>query len=579
MEIKSNTMGKLNKIRNGNVFDSPLIFIRELLQNSQRSKSKRVDFLVLDDMLSCYDNGCGCSDPASVFTLDLSEWESTSEGYGIGFWSCLAIPGISTIKVRSHSWECMLDAEKLFGNSDLSVERKKSEPMSGFYVELKSEWFREHADEIQLYLFDIAKYLPMQVTINEFVVPQYDLFDNYREENFCMQFDNRIFKAKLEICHNYHNVLKLYYEKRLVEESYLLPYVKGVIEIKNGKLTLKEPDRTSYCKDEKADSFIKKLRECVSQLYKSYISENGIDDDFFADGMHYWLELREYERFLRFEEDMVQETPAAQDIPVQAAAVAVSIGSVPLSGDIFERKDICTTQNFGVSKPVQKTVRPVVHVTDGMQNFRDKIKRMRKSVWVNKEECDQYSNWIQVAKYKGLNVIVAKNALYEEALRKYRIVHISELDECFTESYVKQDIRLRNGKEEAFIALLRPICRKYDLPEDTFLLCNISIQSQFVVDGEVVMRKKTCNKKDAIQVYGVTDRKNIFLDRDAMGLWRFSLRKDNNVIGIWEIKALLANVNTIAHELAHFLYDTKDNTPAHYQAEIKIQQEIIKLYL
>ena len=56
--------------------------------------------------------------------------------------------------------------------------------------------------------------------------------------------------------------------------------------------------------------------------------------------------------------------------------------------------------------------------------------------------------------------------------------------------------------------------------------------------------------------------------RRAIGLQRFNLT--GNGIGVHELKALMANLKTISHELAHLMYDTEDNTKYHFEMEDKI---------
>jgi len=580
--IKSNTLGKLQKIRNGSVFDSPVIFIREFLQNSQRSRAKNVSFTIDGDTLVCIDDGCGCSNPDYVFTLDLSEWESTKEGYGIGFWACLCFPGLKEVTVESKGWKCSFDVDRLFATGDMSVKQENAaEHLKGFRVTLKSEQFEDYYNEIEGYMFNVAKYLPMTVRINEFPVPHYDLFDSYEESSFTMEYDNRLFKAKLEIDSSYYpsKSAELYYEKRIVDSIGGIPYVKGIIEAKNGKLTLKEPDRTSYVHDEKSRIFIQKIQECVRDLYKKYIAAYGVDDDGYSKAISYWLDLKDYERMLDFDDYMLQKAKKEENPQPVEQEVVNHIGSVEAGN--FKKEDVVSQQTFHVaaksSQPVCNTC-PSKQAHGERKAFRDKVKSMKRSVWVSKNEYTMYSDEIQVARYKGLNVIIAKNDLYATALGNYGITHISGLEDAFREVYVKNDICLKNGKEEAFIALLQPICRKYGLADDTFLICNLSIESNFVVDGEVVFKRSVKNTRNNIQIYGVTDHVHIYLDRNALGLNRFNLKKGSDTVGIWEVKSLLRNVNTIAHEMAHLLKNTKDNTPEHYQAEIQYQNGIIELY-
>lgn len=572
MQIKSNTLGKLQKIRGGNVFDSPLIFIRELLQNSQRSKASNVDFTVSDNKLIVKDDGCGCKNPENVFTLDLSSWESTMEGYGIGFWSILCIPNIGLVTVKSKNWCCSFDAVKLFEEGDLSVTTKAIDSISGFEVIIESDYFSLNYGEIKSYLSNVAKYLPFSTKINGEGIQKSDIFSDFEPESFCKEYDNKYFRAKLSISCDFYTEVKMYYEKRFVRDFTQLDYIKGVFEVKNNKITLKEPDRTSYTKDEKYTELTCKLEECAKDLWLSYVKEFGVDDNLYYDGIHCWLSVKDYEKYLVFDDDMIlsSEEPEEKIIPKVEETVEKASN---IDSNIFTKPDVVKTQTLSV----RKSSEIVAAKEKDSIKLKDAVKKMKRSVWCSKNEYSMYQDLIQKARYKGLNVIVAKNVLYEEALKKYGILHISQLEDAFSETFIEKDICLKTSKEEAFIQLLQPIVKKYDLPADIFLIANISIESSFSVNGELIFKKKEVNKKDDIRVYGVTNGIHIFLDRTALGLSRFNIKKNN--LGVWELKALMNSVNTIAHELSHYLYLTVDNTPEHYSHEIALQQEIISLYV
>jgi Zn-dependent peptidase ImmA (M78 family) len=69
----------------------------------------------------------------------------------------------------------------------------------------------------------------------------------------------------------------------------------------------------------------------------------------------------------------------------------------------------------------------------------------------------------------------------------------------------------------------------------------------------------------------------IILDRKHMNLkvYRIALGKP---FGINTLKAVVGNLPTITHELAHMIYHTDDNTVLHYQMMEKIYHEITALY-
>lgn len=575
MQIKSNTLGKLQKIRNGNVFDSPYIFIRELLQNSQRSKAKNIYFEVYNNKFVCYDDGCGCKNPENVFTLDLSDWESTDEGYGIGFWSCLCIPELKSISVQSKNWICKVDAERLFEIGDLSVNMEKSTSINGFRVIFESDFFLQNYEEVEDYVNKCAEYMSLNVIFDGIMVPKKDIFDDFKPNSFCMEFNNRLFRAKFAVLSRSWSNVSLYYEKRLVREDVgFAGFVEGVMELKKGGLTLREPDRTNWVNDEKYRNFCKKVDACIKELYIAYIKRYGVDDEEFVNAIFSTLDLKDYEKYLSFDEEMVQQEILGE--VGESYVEAASIASDAVNMVVFNSSEHKQDDNVHVQSP--RIFVPETTISSKPNNsFASAVKKMKRSVWVGKNEYPDYQDSIQKANYQGLNVIIARNKLYEQVLIENRIIHISNLQDCFTETFIRTDVELKTNKEEAFIEMLNPIIRHFNLDRNIFMIANLTVESVFHDDnGEVIFKKKITNKHNNIQIYGETNGIYVYLDRKALGLHRFNIKKGN--FGIWELKALMSNINTIAHELAHYFYNTTDNTPEHYQHEVDIQKQIIELY-
>src|SRR5699024_4096563 len=117
-----------------------------------------------------------------------------------------------------------------------------------------------------------------------------------------------------------------------------------------------------------------------------------------------------------------------------------------------------------------------------------------------------------------------------------------------------------------------------NLPLNTFVIGNIEVNSKLEYNGKILFSERSKNTKDSIKVYAVEDNGLIILDRTALNLSRFKLSKEGP-FGINDLKCIFSIINTIAHELAHLLYGTKDNTINHYKTETVIQKEIIELYI
>jgi hypothetical protein len=211
------------------------------------------------------------------------------------------------------------------------------------------------------------------------------------------------------------------------------------------------------------------------------------------------------------------------------------------------------------------------------QSLKDAIKRKKKRVWVKASEAEEYKDLRAKAEYYGIKVFVANNILHENVFEKYEVPYISELEDSIQKRYFVKNVGIRTKKEKYFIELLRPICEFYNIPKNTFLIGNLKLYLEMVLRGQVVNREIIVNRRDEVGVEGVCQEGNIILDRHAINLSRFNLL--GNGIGINEIKAIMANLELLSHELAHLIYNTEDNTEEHFKREREIQREIVNLYL
>ncbi|MCK9471687.1 MAG: hypothetical protein M0Q88_08045 [Bacilli bacterium] len=205
------------------------------------------------------------------------------------------------------------------------------------------------------------------------------------------------------------------------------------------------------------------------------------------------------------------------------------------------------------------------------------LKKTNRKVWVSASEMEDYADLISKVEYYGVKVFIARNVLHENVFKSNNIPYITAIEEGIKKTNVKWDVELKTKKEEKFIELLQPLCNYYNLPLNTFKIGNLKLMIETILDGKVINREIIENKKNSIKLYGVTDGEDIILDRRALGLQRFNLSDGN--LGVNEFKALMANLKTISHELAHLLYNTEDNTKEHRGMEYLIYDEIVGLYL
>lgn len=586
MEIKSNTIGKFRKMAGGTVFSNALVFVKEYLQNCQRARAKHVFITVDETHFSIRDDGCGCK-PEDFLSFDKSSWKYVSEGFGIGGWSGLAVPELKYFGIRSRAWSAKIDVPHVLETGDLDINVKDEPYMKGFGLMLTSEWFKIHDDEVEEEVRRAARYMPFVTVVNGCEVERSTIIDDFYPENdFSNTIRHRGYTAKFTPARRFNSDIKLYYDGREINTPWWIQGdVDGVIDIKPGTVTMKEPDRTEIIEDSLYRAFKKMVKEDIKATYRKWIEENGVENETYAENIASVLSVKDYDRYLKLdpsifpvtagkteeeneaEEDTENAVESNSNTYYAAASIAVSANKA-----LFSEPDFKTTFTPVAVKAAKKR-RKIAE--DG--SFREGIRKLgKKSFYVKAYEAEEYKEAMAEADYAGLNVLIAKNTLYENAFIARNIPHISELQNSMKKTMERKESRLKTKKEEAFIAMLNPIVEKYNLKENAFRLANLSEVIEVWLGGKRIYRRVVKNRPGKIEIFGETDHSNIFLDRTAMGLKNYHL--SGGRMGVWEYKALLNAIPTIAHELAHYLYGTTDNTVKHYQAIEKLSHEIAELY-
>lgn len=651
--FKSNTEGKIKKLLNGSIFASNTTFITELFQNSQRALAKNVKITQKEDTFIFEDDGIGLKNPEGLMTFDYSEWESTDEGFGIGFWSVLAIDYLEKIIIESNKYlitcNVSLLREIVNGESNDQLEDVLSldimdKSKRGFKVTLISDFFNDCLiDEIE----ENCKYLDFDVYYNEALLDKIDLFDEV-DGDFVEEFNTRLFSAKLSVTSNC-NYPEVYYENRKVCDLYNLPYVEGIIKLKPKAVTLREPDRTEIIYDNKRYVFINKITDSVKRLYKNFLEYLDDSDilDVYENSIIEYLSVNDFEKYLKIDDiDIVEEVNKdefedtinrfslsnqyeeeinekdSNEMKIQentnlsevASSIAIEIdNSISLddnisyenisaidkgnkSSSIFNnieeiyesnKNSIFNSDDYKDESDTATTrinVRSLLNDKELYSNTPNKslkefIKKNKSVVWVEARYREHYKENIALAEYYGVKVLIAKNSLFEQYFKEKNIDYITSLKDKVIIEMTYKDITTKTDKEITFLKILEPVRKSLNLPEGFFKIANISKVTTINLNNKTKVLKEK-NSKNKINTYAVSNGKEIIFDRTAIGLKRFNLSSSKNVsIGKNELKCLMYNMDTIAHELAHVLYNTTDNTTEHFFAQSKIQEELVKLYI
>lgn len=560
MPITSDVIGKLHKIQNGTVFDSPLVFVVEMMQNAYRARAKTMRVTMQDDTLVFADDGCGAGSPKTILTLDYSQWASTTEGFGIGFWSVLAIPDIRECRVTSRKWSAVINVAALFTNGTPEATVTWNNDLHhGFRVQITAPYIRDHRQEIIDEVMRIGALQPYVVTINECPVPRQDLFDNVGGE-FTNEFSTRLFTARLAVTtHGWHTP-DLYYERRSVCDYHDIMGVRGIIEMKPGALTLKEPDRKQIVVDDKRRKFADMLLKCNRDLYREFVRQATTDQIArYAETIDEILSVGDYEAYV-LDDAMFMSIGGMTSVSDRPEQIAFE--RTEIDPDTFTRDDE-EVVSPGVGTLSHRSTKP------RKRSVRSEIKKWKRTVWINADEMDGLQEIVAKAKYYGLTVVTARNVLQKNVFVKYQVPHISEIEKNIVRRHVIANVMVRTRKEEAFLALLSPICQYYNIP-NVFRIGNITMTLEVSVGGRVIDRERK-------QVGGLVHDGLIVLDRKHLALKRFHLY--GRGFGQHELKTLLATLPTVCHELAHLLYHTTDNTTEHFNTERRIYDELVTMYL
>lgn len=652
MKITSNTQGIFERMLSGQVFDNPLTFITEFYQNCQRANAKNLHITINEDELKFSDDGCGLKDPKHILTFNESSWESTTEGFGLGFWSILSIPNIEYVEIKSRKYIIKIDIER--AQKDLEVDViKTNDYHRGFEVLIKSNYIKSNSDDLINKIKNEGEIIPINIYLNDNLIDKIDIFKNVTGI-FTKEFNTKYFKAKLAIQKTFYPEPTAYYEYRVVCPIYNYPYVTGVIDLKKNAVDFKAPDRTSIIYNSKRALMLECLEKCIKELYKEFIKTNSSEKDLhsYADGILKYLSPSEFEKILFIEDIKIKKpftlTPKIEfkqdyietlnyinsitpngDWSVKTANTSTEIDIIDISnlervdlqliskeelehndeiiiGDTILKKNTTNLRNLDIRNDsstddsstectINLLTKDYSQIEDdracesyepikkksSIKKFtiKDLIKSNKNLIWVSSNEVSEFSDAISLAEYNGLIVFTAPNQLYETYLTDFNIPHISNLDSSICSKYIFKNLNCKTEKERVFLNLLNHITNYYNISKNTFKIGEIECDRKIEFNGKTLLNKKIRNKKDDIQIYAVCSGNEIILERKSLDLKSFKLSNDRLLKpGKHEFMAIAYNLNTIAHELAHLLYNTTDNTKEHTRMELLISSEILCIY-
>lgn len=563
--ITSNVYNRLLKIRQGVVYDSVTSVIGEILQNCQRAKAKNIKCTTYDDAIVITDDGVGCKNPSTLFTLDQSEWGSTTEGFGEGFTSVYAVADL--IMVRSHNWEVNLDVINMINNQDLSYKVEKGHVYKkGFEIHISGEVIKNNIYELRSFLRKSARLIEgIKIEIDGEELDKKD----YSEigATFQKNYTNNLYTAYFAPA-TYSNYVDIYYEGRLVCQEYMQG-IRGNLVLKAGAVTLKAPDRRSIINDGKKQTYLRMIRNDTQNLYEAFIKiATNEDIDTFSYQIAGILKVEDYEDMLEVGAEMLEtKVIESENGETRKGITGIEYSKKDEDWKEWDRREENNINESQIAK-VNEIIQDVLPRKKKNVFLRD-IASSEKTFWVKPNEVISSQESIQTLEYYGFKAFVAINDLYEAVFHKYRTPHISEILTKLVQEFTIENCKLRSEKEERIARNIFRIIENHYGIHGVFHIADLKMQ--------MVMKGDRESKSKEIIIEGACKDGKIYLNRKDLQLSSYNISPSKN-ISTDDLRFLLRNLDTISHELAHHVFSTKDNTLQHSQTQAIIAKEIANLF-
>ena len=355
----------------------------------------------------------------------------------------------------------------------------------------------------------------------------------------------------------YFDPVEIIYEGRPVCNEYY-SYIKGILAVNPGAVTLKAPDRRSLVADSKSFTLRQRMNELAKEVMTIIVKDYPEHISEYKHCIKEALHPAQYAKYLSYGLDTVGLRQNHNARPGQGFCVA-ELGE--------SHEDIVITEHAKPKAYDRFITYQNPHANQEIKKIKELVRKNK--IFYRLESENELAKLQSKVQYHGFTVLVV-DELRAEALSWLKVPHLCTDAYQIEEEYAYRNIGPRN-KRERLLALLAPVEKHYSLPQHTITFGNIKCVVKTVVNGKTVNRKVT-------QPYGICYKQNlqtrIVLSRRQLRIRQLPASYHSELGTAKDLKALFVMMPTIAHELAHLLHDTVDNTTEHYKAIETIQHEL-----
>jgi hypothetical protein len=594
VELRTNMAGRLKKIRDGVVYQSVTSVLGELGQNAQRAQATQLNIELDHDRLRFTDNGSGCKDPQTVLELDTSGF---GIGFGEGFSSVFTIADI--LNVKSHDWNVTVNVVDALESGEFNFNVLKASEFKGFHVELIGDKIADHNYDLDRFIQSMAALLPMDVTYNGNKVKRKDILkdDIPQDVNFIYTVDNELFSAALTPSE--YDDYSVFFENRFVCRRWISGMTGNVV-LKPGAVNLKAPDRRAIVDDQKSRTYQETLEGATADMYREFIQVATNDQlDKYAEKIARFLDVEEYLGYLPMTEDALKVIRKDEEYAnmTDEELIAHFGLNAPETKYYGGGSRVEQGENYDPNGWHEATITLGDHRFEGSMKFGSPIlevkrkkgdnsafiaklreeENLHKVLWIKSSDADLFSKEIKEYEYHGFAVLTAHNRLYERAFEALGIMYFHDASENIEQKYEFSNVGASCKKEQRIMWMLGRIEEFYGL-SNIFRIADIDCHLEHYRNDILVDREHKLvagcmweSKKDGTKrIY--LNRKNLQLPSYRVSNW------ESGNLTMNDLRMMLKNLEVIAHELAHLLYDTKDNTKEHTDKQSALMKDIADLF-
>ncbi len=638
MELSINLVNEI-RIYRDDTFVDLTTYVEELSQNADRAGCDNLWWEVDDDRIVAANDGALLEDLTKLFTISESGWNEAikekQHPFGKGFMS--VIIAADTIEVHSAYQKAVFDVRTVLDKGELDcIEVEDSdEYYQGFKVTLTDLLPTFDKRRTMRKIREVGQWLDFNVYLNDDRIEAIVFNELPDRQPYAMLTpDHGIDGWVAPSTHNFYKPVVHYQRREVCKID--MPYLTGRLNVDSRWIDPRQPDRKAIIMNKKAEEFFETIQSYAKTVFLDLVErgsqktlekyERGVmnyctpgdyakhlkfivlstadiaeyrdaldvvfegDTSKITDALnriiagersieqylvdrirvideapkeeHEWDQLRE-------EKEELQER--LETLESKREMEALRKGQEPEGGSTGTTTTTTTTTGTGSGSGGGDA--------DGEKKGTDfyRVSDLPTLYYLSVKDFSKYQTKLAEAEYLGVNVVFCRNKLEIAAVEAMQnSVHIKNLKKGVTKRVIMERIGPTDANEVRFQWLLDLIMKK--LREERAVSQTITMADIKYI--EIHRAMKSHHRTEKVKpVNGIAHQGKVYLNRSRLKLVQYdgvAFDKRTRALTQIDINVLLDNIDVVAHELAHILYHTRDNTMKHYQVEVELIKRIVE---